>query len=116
MPGVATSLCLHALTGRAAQVKGRGPSDQYIVFPGHYCSCHSFFWDVVSRKHAIYVSLPEPTPLPGPALIRHLTPQADMWLLLQCKHQLAARAAQATRRCPISRIPDDILARMLMAA
>ena len=37
-------------------MKGRGASDQYIVFPGHYCSCHSFFWDVVSRKHAIYVS------------------------------------------------------------
>ena len=42
----------------ALQVKGRGPSDQYIVFPGHYCSCHSFFWDVVSRKHAVYVSTP----------------------------------------------------------
>ncbi|KAK9813349.1 hypothetical protein WJX73_001709 [Symbiochloris irregularis] len=71
---------------KGASAKGPGPADSYLVFPTHFCSCHSFMWDVVSREEAIC-----------------------------CKHQLAARLAQAMRSCPTTEIPDHLLAQMLMA-
>lgn len=36
--------------------KGTGAADSYLVFPQHFCSCHSFMWDVVGRDEAICVS------------------------------------------------------------
>jgi hypothetical protein len=40
------------------QVQGKGPADVYTVFPYHFCSCHSFFYDVASKGNAVYVSQP----------------------------------------------------------
>jgi hypothetical protein len=33
---------------------------------------------------------------------------------MQCKHQLAAKLAAVLRRCCVTRVPDDVLARFLM--
>eukprot|EP00884_Botryococcus_braunii_P000074 jgi/Botrbrau1/10067/Bobra.0355s0022.1 len=68
------------------QVQGKGPSDVYTVFPHHFCSCHSFFYDVASKGNAVY-----------------------------CKHQLAALVASSVKRCPLIIVPDAQLAAMLMA-
>ncbi|KAL3675502.1 hypothetical protein R1sor_025450 [Riccia sorocarpa] len=49
------------------QVMGNPKEHQhYVCFPDHFCSCHAFFYDIVSRGHQ-----------------------------LCCKHQLAARLASA---------------------
>jgi hypothetical protein len=37
------------------QVKGREPGHRHMVFPTHYCSCQSFFYDVVSQSSALNV-------------------------------------------------------------
>ncbi|KAJ7563238.1 hypothetical protein O6H91_03G102200 [Diphasiastrum complanatum] len=29
--------------------------DQYVCFPKHFCSCHSFFYDVVARGEQLHV-------------------------------------------------------------
>lgn len=43
-------------TGRRVyRVKGGKGATLYTVFPGHYCSCHSFFYDIVSKSEGIYV-------------------------------------------------------------
>lgn len=39
------------------QVRGKSSSDNYLVFPEHYCSCQAFFYEVVGRSEAPYVSL-----------------------------------------------------------
>ena len=33
---------------------------------------------------------------------------------MQCKHQLAARVAQALQRCHIQNVPDEVLAELLL--
>ena len=38
-------------------VRGKSSSDNYLVFPEHYCSCQAFFYEVVGRSEAPYVSL-----------------------------------------------------------
>lgn len=40
---------------RVYQVKGGKGNTVYTVFPDHYCSCHSFFYDIVSKSEGIYV-------------------------------------------------------------
>ncbi|PSC73313.1 zinc finger SWIM domain-containing 7 [Micractinium conductrix] len=50
---------------RVFKVQGQS-AEAYVVFPGHYCSCQAFFFDVVSKEDAV-----------------------------TCKHQLAARLADA---------------------
>lgn len=43
-------------TGRKVyQVKGHKSGDTYTVFPDHYCSCHSFFYDIATKSEGIYV-------------------------------------------------------------
>jgi len=71
-------------SGRAAfQVEGHG--ETYVVFPDHFCSCMSFYFDVVTKKEA------------------HM-----------CKHLLATRLAEATARCTTVVVPDTHLAEILM--
>lgn len=56
----AAILCclMHSLnSGCVAQVQGKTAADQYLVFPDHYCSCQAFFYEVVSRSEAPYVSV-----------------------------------------------------------
>ncbi len=65
------------------QVKSKD-GDPYTVFPGHYCSCHSFFYDVVSRAEVVY-----------------------------CKHQLAVFLSDALGRTKKSRVPDKVVAEIL---
>ena len=65
------------------QVKSTG-GDPYTVFPGHYCSCHSFFYDVVSRAEVVY-----------------------------CKHQLAVFLSDALGRTRRSKVPDKVVAEIL---
>jgi predicted nucleic acid-binding Zn finger protein len=38
------------------QVQGHKNKGNYTVFPRHYCSCHSFFFDVATKGEAVYVS------------------------------------------------------------
>ena len=75
-------------SGRSCfQVRGRsGAKEEYLVLPRHYCSCRAFQWDVVSR---------------GDQLI--------------CKHQLAARIAQATGAYPVVYVADLLMAQLLEA-
>ena len=41
---------------KAYQVQGQSSSDRYTVYPWHYCSCQAFFYDVVSKQEAHFVS------------------------------------------------------------
>ena len=61
-------------------------AEEYLCFPSHYCSCRAFQWDVISR---------------GEQLI--------------CKHQLAARIAEATGLHANSVVSDLLLAQLLEA-
>ena len=68
---------------RAWQVQGQA-SEAYAVHPGHYCSCQAFFFDVISKAEASC-----------------------------CKHQLAARLAQALGRVRVTPVTDLVLAELL---
>ncbi|MEW5319805.1 MAG: hypothetical protein WDW38_010932 [Sanguina aurantia] len=67
------------------KVLGSAATDHYTVFPRHYCSCHSFFYDVAFRSEAVC-----------------------------CKHQLAARVAAALNICTVIQTSDLTIAQMLM--
>lgn len=56
-----------------------GVIEGYTVFPEHYCSCHSFFYDVVSKGEGVY-----------------------------CKHQLAAWLSDALGRTK-KRVVEDLV-------
>ena len=56
----------------------------YTVFPGHFCSCHSFFYDVVSKGEGVY-----------------------------CKHQLAAWLSDALGRTNTRVVPDLVVRELL---
>ncbi|XP_047972342.1 zinc finger SWIM domain-containing protein 7 [Salvia hispanica] len=58
--------------------------EEYLCFPEHYCSCYSFFYDVINRGEE-----------------------------LCCKHQLAARLAASTRTCVDVKVSDEELALLL---
>jgi predicted nucleic acid-binding Zn finger protein len=75
-------------SGRSAfQVQGKSSkAEEYLCFPSHYCSCRAFQWDVISR---------------GDQLI--------------CKHQLAARLAEAMGLHASSVVTDLLLAQLLEA-
>jgi predicted nucleic acid-binding Zn finger protein len=62
----------------------RGKSEQYTVFPEHYCSCQAFFYEVC-QGHAMY-----------------------------CKHQLAAQMASILKKSNSVRVSDEELAVMLI--
>eukprot|EP00250_Pteridium_aquilinum_P007778 c17432_g1_i2 orf=121-549(+) len=67
------------------QVAGESKSsDRYLCFPKHFCSCHSFFFDVVGRGEQ-----------------------------LCCKHQLAARIADGLDICQQVVLSDEELAVLL---
>ena len=59
------------------QVKGRAPGDWHTVFPAHYCSCQSFFYDVVCQSNALNVSAL--SSLPCPTFDLHLTLIQTFW-------------------------------------
>ena len=86
---------------------------RYVVFPRHFCACQAFFFDVVHRGEAIHVrSLSFRRSLGGPLAV-NLTSTASSPLLLQCKHQLAARIAAALGRAPPMTVPDVSIAALL---
>ncbi|KAJ8478637.1 hypothetical protein OPV22_022364 [Ensete ventricosum] len=58
--------------------------EEYICFPEHHCTCYSFFYDVVNRGE-------------------HLC----------CKHQIAARLAEAVGEVVEVEVSDEQLATML---
>ena len=75
-------------SGRCAfRVKAKGPSDSYLCFPRHFCSCHSFLYDVASKEDAF-----------------------------MCKHQLAARIAEATGSCKTVEVSDLTLANFIQTS
>ncbi|KAH9563212.1 hypothetical protein CY35_05G113100 [Sphagnum magellanicum] len=57
----------------------------YLCFPDHYCSCQSFYFDVVAKSEQIY-----------------------------CKHQLAAKLANALHMCKEVTMSDEELAYQLL--
>eukprot|EP00249_Psilotum_nudum_P033936 c51982_g1_i1 orf=12-494(-) len=68
------------------QVAGESKSsDRYLCFPRHFCSCQSFVFDVVFRGEQ-----------------------------LCCKHQLAARIADALNICNEVSVSDEQLAFLLL--
>lgn len=68
------------------QVMGNPKENQhYVCFPEHFCSCHAFFFDIVSRGHQIC-----------------------------CKHQLAARLATALQVFKPSTVTDVELTQLLL--
>ena len=50
-----SSLSCVALLLTPGQVKGHKPGEVYTCFPGHFCSCHAFLFDVVSKGGALSV-------------------------------------------------------------
>ena len=58
----------------------------HLVFPEHFCTCHAFFYDVVSRGEAVL-----------------------------CKHQIAAQVASALGTCVTVVVPDSLVAQILSA-
>ncbi|XP_006658762.1 zinc finger SWIM domain-containing protein 7 [Oryza brachyantha] len=58
--------------------------EEYICFPEHLCTCYSFFYDIVGRGEQ-----------------------------LCCKHQLAARLAEAVSKHQEIEVTDEELAHML---
>ncbi|XP_022898457.1 zinc finger SWIM domain-containing protein 7-like [Olea europaea var. sylvestris] len=58
--------------------------EEYLCFPEHYCSCYSFFYDIVNRGEQ-----------------------------LCCKHQLAARLSASTGVCIDVKVSDEELAFLL---
>ena len=64
---------------------GRLPRS-HLVFPEHFCTCHAFFYDVVSRGEAVL-----------------------------CKHQIAAQVASALGTCVTVVVPDSLVAQILSA-
>ncbi|MCO5612965.1 hypothetical protein L7F22_067238 [Adiantum nelumboides] len=68
------------------QVAGESKSsEKYLCLPKHFCSCQSFFFDVVGRGEQ-----------------------------LCCKHQLASRIADALGICQQAAVPDEELALLLL--
>lgn len=39
------------------QSSGHKGKEQYTVFPNHYCSCQSFFFDIATKSEGTYVGL-----------------------------------------------------------
>ncbi|KAK6916352.1 hypothetical protein RJ641_019213 [Dillenia turbinata] len=67
------------------QVMGESKrKEDYYCFPEHYCACYSFFYDVVNKGEQ-----------------------------LCCKHQLAARLAEAIGACTDLKVSDEELAILL---
>ena len=72
--------------------RARGGSDHaphphaHTTLPAHFCSCDSFFYEVASKADAA-----------------------------ACKHQLAARLADAFGSAAVAAVPDEVLARLLIA-
>ncbi|CAN6205955.1 unnamed protein product [Urochloa humidicola] len=58
--------------------------EEYLCFPEHLCTCYSFFYDIVGRSEQ-----------------------------LCCKHQLAARLAEAVGEHQEMEVSDEELAHML---
>jgi len=81
--------CIISHPGRRSvfQVIGESKSgpNSYLCFPEHFCSCQSFFFDVVSRNEQ-----------------------------LCCKHQLAAKLAKALHRYRDVTVSDNDLAHLLL--
>ncbi|KAI8103805.1 hypothetical protein M9435_006332 [Picochlorum sp. BPE23] len=72
-------------TGRKVyQVKGHKSGDTYTVFPDHYCSCHSFFYDIATKSEGIY-----------------------------CKHQVAVYLSNALEKTRIQTVQDLVIAEIL---
>ncbi|KAG0479286.1 hypothetical protein HPP92_009985 [Vanilla planifolia] len=67
------------------KVVGESRKEDYICFPEHFCTCQSFFFDVVNKGEQLY-----------------------------CKHQIAALLAEAVGACNDVSIPDEELAMMLI--
>ncbi|XP_017228070.1 uncharacterized protein LOC108203586 [Daucus carota subsp. sativus] len=74
------------LSGRTVfQVMGESKrKEEYFCFPEHYCSCHSFFYDIVKNGRQLF-----------------------------CKHQIAARLASSIGFCVDVKVSDEQLAVML---
>ena len=71
--------------GATARKGGDGGPDLHVVFPTSYCSCFSFFHNVVGAGNAAL-----------------------------CKHQLAALAAQALGKAVTVLVPDAQVAEVLL--
>ena len=83
------------------QVQGKSASDHYLVFPEHYCSCQAFFYEVVN----IFWLMP---------ICQRLHPNQKLLtltatVLLQCKHQIAAKVSDTYKRCPVTVVPYHVL-------
>jgi hypothetical protein len=78
--------CSRASCAFSHQVKGHTAGEVHTCFPGHYCCCQAFFFDVVSKAEEPY-----------------------------CKHQLAALVAHALRLCATFVVSDTEFARLLEA-
>lgn len=92
--------------------------EEYLCFPEHFCSCYSFFYDVVNRGEELCVSftshllLFSVTPLYIITFIDCVEVACQL-LNLQCKHQLAARLAASTATCIDVKVSDEELALLL---
>ena len=66
------------------QVKGNIGSGTYLVIPNSFCSCQSFYFEVVSKLEAVY-----------------------------CKHQLAVLLADALKKTRVTYVSNLVIAEIL---
>lgn len=78
----------HITFSCGVQVQGKSAADQYLVFPDHYCTCQAFFYEVVGRSEAPYVSmlLVGESKLISAAVKFLLVAQFQMVLYVLCRH------------------------------
>ena len=69
---------------RAYQVRGHSSTGSYLVVPRQFCSCQSFFFEVVSKAEAAF-----------------------------CKHQLAVLLAEALKVSKVTHVNDLVIAEIL---
>lgn len=89
--------------------------EEYLCFPGDYCGCYSFFYDVVSRGEHQCVRFFLITSFLLLCLeILYLILLTCYYISFgKCKHQLAARLASSLGTYSEIEVSDDHLALML---
>ncbi|KAL6784269.1 hypothetical protein ACKKBG_A05490 [Auxenochlorella protothecoides x Auxenochlorella symbiontica] len=73
-------------SGRSVyHIQGQSGSEPYLVYPEHFCECHAFQFDVLTKQDAVL-----------------------------CKHQLAARLACSLGTLRTSTVSDLVIADLLL--
>ena len=90
------------------RVKGQRSGDTYTVFPEHFCSCHSHFYDIVTKSEGVYVR--------GGGFCMWFACSIILCLsmyIVQCKHQIAIFLSDALERTRVKKVQGLVIAEIL---